>query len=452
MQPHPPLGFLPLIFLVACAAEVPAEGSPSATDVPASDTSDTSSNCDSSLYTPTPESPDDWTVVYLPATGDYAEHTFQVPAAQNWVNTGLYLKEGDIANISASGLWNATGNRETSAEGHHSETNRGCNIGQLTARIGHHFEDPNVHCIGSEGVLRADKDGIVYLGAMISNDLGETYESRLSATGSIRVTVTSAGMTVPTVRSVDAATYDFQRVESGWVEVRSEHIILTLPAAVAQLDKDTLEAALFRLDTFYQLHLALRDATPYLGQRIRFAPDPTADGWWMLAGNPVRTMVDLQEGADDVRISRAGEEGNDNWGYAHELGHTFTMVGGLWTYQVGGTLEAWPNLFTLHALEQLEHPQAIREDCSITTESYFENGTYEQLARDPWIGLCFLLTFKNTYGGWDFYKAFYRDLNNWYPFQVPYGEPAWSWVRDRFNAIAGEDTTYLFNQWGVPVD
>lgn len=434
--------------LTACGDETNATADPT---TPSTPTQPDPSNPES-VYEPTPEEPDNWTVLYVPAQGSYGSQTFLVPAAQNWVNTGLFLQAGETASIRASGFWDVTGRRETSPEGNGNETERGCNIGQLVARLGHHFEDPEIHCIGFDGTLTADKDGIVFLSAIVSNDLGETYETRVKATGSIEVTVESEGSTVPTVRAVDVSDYDFTKVESGWVEIRGEHIILTLPSATAELDQTTLEAALGQLDTYYDQHTEMRGATPYLGQRIRFTPDPTAEGWWMLAGNPIRTMVDLQEAGEDVRISRAAEENNDNWGYAHELGHTFTMVTGLWTYQVGGALEAWPNLFTMHALEAIGHPQATREDCSVTTTEYFASGTYEELESDPWIGLCFLLEFHGAYGGWDFYTAFFHDLNNWLPFQVPYGVPAWSWVRDRFNAIAGEDTSHIFETWGVPVE
>ena len=86
---------------------------------------------------------------------------------------------------------------------------------------------------------------------------------------------------------------------------------------------------------------------------------------------------------EDNRISRAGQPGVDVWGYAHELGHDFTFVDGDWTYQVE-TLESWPNLFSIYALESLGLPL---HNNTVSCDSS-SMGSYN--AWDPWVGLCFL--------------------------------------------------------------
>ena len=64
--------------------------------------------------------------------------------------------------------------------------------------------------------------GVLFVGGLPSNDLGETYETRRFATGSKSVTVTSDHDTVPTVEAVLAADFDYDAVSSGWVEIRGD--------------------------------------------------------------------------------------------------------------------------------------------------------------------------------------------------------------------------------------
>ncbi len=363
--------------------------------------------------------------------------TFEVPAAQNWVNTGLYLEAGQTATISESGDWfvnPGTGNPIDHGP---------CVIGDLVARIGLHYKDPELTCVAGEVVFTADKDGILFVGGLPENDLGETYEARIEATGAKTVTVTSDGATVPTVEAVEAAAYLFDEVSSGWVEVRGEHVLLTLPTSTAGQDAAVLEAAAARLDEIYELEYELRGALPQHGQRIRFFPDPdvTPIGY-MLAGNPVRMQPVLVESTYANRISQAGMPGVDIWGFAHELGHDFTFTGRLWWYQEN-SLESWPNLFSIYSLEALGvplHDQAV----ACPGASPTDYSTW-----DAWDGLCFLMQFQYAHG-WSFYQGFFGQLNAIDPSEVPSGPAAWTFNHDRFEAIAGEDVTPMFQAWGVP--
>jgi hypothetical protein len=378
-----------------------------------------------------------WTCIPVPPTGPYGSMSFEVPAAQNWVNTGLYLQAGQTASISESGDWfvNAgTGNAIDHGP---------CLIGDLVARIGLHYKDPALTCVSGQADFVADKDGILFVGGLPENDLGETYEARIDAMGSKMVTVTSDGATVPTVEALGSSEYAFAEVASGWVELRGDHVIITLPTTTALQDAAALEAAVARLDEIYELEHELRGALPQHGQRIRFFPDPdVVPLGYMLAGNPVRMDPILVDATYANRISQAGVAGVDVWGFAHELGHDFTFTGRLWWYQEN-SLESWPNLFSIYSLDALGiplHEQAL--GCEGAAPVPYANW-------DAWAGLCFLLQFQEAYG-WPFYQAFFAELNAIDPASVPSGPAAWTFNHDRFEAIAGEDVTPVFAAWGVP--
>lgn len=378
-----------------------------------------------------------WTCVPVPPTGPYGSASFEVPAAQNWVDTGLYLRAGQTATISESGEWFV--NQGTGNPIDHGP----CLIGDLVARIGLHYKDPALTCVAGEVVFVADKDGILFVGGLPENDLGESYEARFDATGSKMVTVTSDGDTVPTVESRGSSGYAFAEVTSGWVELRGDHVILTLPTATAMQDAAQLEAAVARLDEIYELEHELRGALPQHGQRIRFFPDPdVVPLGYMLAGNPVRMDPILVDATFANRISQAGVPGVDVWGFAHELGHDFTFTGRLWWYQEN-SLESWPNLFSIYSLGALGiplHEQALACEGAAPVD---------YASWDAWAGLCFLLQLQAAYD-WAFYQEFFAQLNATDPARVPSGPAAWTFNHDRFEAIAGEDVTPLFVAWGVP--
>lgn len=378
----------------------------------------------------------EWTCVPVMAGAPYGERSFDVPAAQNWVNTGLYLKQGQTAEVRVdAGEWSLEDEGSTIA---HAD----CLVGDLAARIGLHYEESQMTCIDGEASVTADKDGILFLGAVASTDLGESYETRLNASGKKTVTVTAAGDTVPTVLGSETATFAFEQVSSGWLEVWGKHVILTLPRARAQSDAAELDAAVQRLDRIYELHEELRGGVPMHGQRIRFFPDPSIEGiGWMLAGNPVRMDMALVTDPNET-ISRAAHEGHSDWGFAHELGHIFSWPNGFWQYEVD-TLESWCNLFSLHALGalDLELHDSIA-DCNAQTTRTYVAGDW-----DPWDGLCFLMQFQYDYG-WGVYESYFRSIARKDSGDMKGG--AWHFVHDELEAASGEDVTPTFQAWGVP--
>ncbi|AFV00358.2 ricin-type beta-trefoil lectin domain protein [Simiduia agarivorans] len=389
--------------------------------------------------TPPPEA--GWGAVEVPSIAPYGSRSFSVPAAQNWVNTGLYLRKGQTATISATGMWNVKGGELYGPDGASGEQSRGCQLGELTARIGLYYKDPAISCIGSSATFTAHEDGIVYMGSVVSNDLGEAYDTRTRATGSLTVTVESNGETVPTIAHNEAANYDFAAVSSGWIEIRSEHNIMTLPIATAIKDAGKLEAAGDRLDAFYKQHLALRGKAPYQGQAIRWFADTKDAPGWMLAGNPVRMDPALVDHHGEHRITLIADDGNNGWGFAHELGHDFNFAGGDWYYTSFGGLEAWPNIFTLHAIDKLGLPPRDLSDCADRKASYLAKNEHKDSLGDAWTGLCFLMEFQQAYG-WDFYQRFYAKFNE-------HPGHGWSFLHQRFSEAAGEDVSEIFNGWNI---
>lgn len=379
----------------------------------------------------------EWTCVPVEPDVPYGTRSFKVLATQNWVNTGLYLKAGEKATITVDGTW-AINNNDGKPIDHGP-----CLIGDFVARIGLLYKDNALNCVAGQATITADKPGILFVGALPSNDLGETYETRLKATGVKDVTVTSAGATVPFIAVEDAATYPYDLVASGWVEISGKHTILTLPTDTTKQDAASLATAVDLIDTFYELHFKMRGALPQHGQRIRWIADANVKQFaYMLAGNPVRMDPILVSKGFAHRISIAGKPGVDVWGFAHELGHDFTFPNAVWWYQEK-TLESWPNLFSVHALEQLGiplHPEYLA--CPGSPPVNYASW-------DPWDGLCFLMQFKYLYG-WEHYYAFFTTLNATPANQVPSGPAAWTFVHNVFEAVAKKDVTPVFQAWGVP--
>jgi hypothetical protein len=397
----------------------------------------------------------------LPPSVSYGTRQVSVPAIANWVNSGLYLRAGQSVTLSAFGSWVADRKPElgpTGPEGRDpSRTERGCTIGSLTARLGLGYEDPAIFCVGSGSTITAPKDGILYLGAIIDTDLGDAYEVRHDNSGTLSVVVSSAGSTVPSVQAAQIAGYDFTRVLSGWIELWSRHFIVTVPTSIARADRATAAASLDFLDRAYDRHAEVRGTVPFRGQRIRVLADEVLvpRGWLMLAGNPIRTVPGAFAGAPGHdHILRSSDPAYGVWGIVHELGHDFAHARGPWWYQVG-TLEGWPNVFTVHTLRALERPDPIcGHDATCPTArfcarraAYMAEGTYQQFTEDTDLYLCFLLEQEERYGS-ALYPAFFRRLNAMSGAEVG---NHWGFIRDQFNAITGVDTTPSFEEWKLPL-
>lgn len=390
----------------------------------------------------------------VPPSGPYGERSFDVPADAHWVNTGVFLRAGESLEFSASGAWSLDGQALSAAGDAELGEERGCAHGALALRSGLAYEG-SVVCSGAAGTFTAETDGIVYAGMIFSRDVEEGYGWRLRSSGALRLTLSSEADTVPTISIANVQEYPFEQVKSGWVELQSAHHLVTLPASQVVADMATAQAAMDTLDAMYQVERDLRGAAPFRGERIRWIPDPTIEELgYMLASNPVRGVPGLFTGGENQRILRSAEPKTDIWGFAHELGHLFSFVNATWVYQ-SANMEGWPNLFTLRVLKELdriEHQHSYETYCD-GKEAYLADGVYEDL-EDPSLHLCFLMDFEAEYGE-RFYDDFFRGMNSQRNHDVPWdGTEAavWAYVKGRFDLAAGQDTSAVFERWGVPLE
>ena len=94
--------------------------------------------------------------------------------------TGVYLKVGETAQITATGHWNAFGGMQTGPEGR-APNYKGCPRGALVARMAKFHQRT---CIGASGKITARREGFVWL-----------YQSEgwnaMQNTGEIEATITS---------------------------------------------------------------------------------------------------------------------------------------------------------------------------------------------------------------------------------------------------------------------
>ncbi|MCA9603523.1 MAG: M60 family metallopeptidase, partial [Myxococcales bacterium] len=372
-------------------------------------------------------------------------------------NAGVFLEPGESATIEVTGgQWSSNGSAPHGPGGRTPATlERGCPIGALAARVGLTYEGALTCLASGVGTITASAAGPVFLGMVVGTDLSETYHSRVPTSGALTVRVTSTANSIPVVTVDELDCADLSTIRSGHVELAGRHVSVLAPVAAYNRDAWSAALSITTLDEIYEIEAELRGTTPHEGQRIRFVADPAIQNvGYMLAGNPIRMVPDLMTGNDTQRILRASLPATDIWGFAHELGHTFTMVGGTWTYMVLN-LESWPNVFTLYALERLGRNQGqpnVATYCD-GKSAYLASGAYATFKSDPFVQLCFLMEFTKAYG-YDVWKRFYAAMNTTTNGDIGYnGSDAsvWRFARDRLSAAAGTDVTPTFNAWRVPL-
>lgn len=398
-----------------------------------------------------------WTFVNVDGTQPYGTKTFKVPAMQHWVNTGVYLKKGESATIEARGYWRYSSLKPwVNADGDVWETERGCQQGELVARMNLHYEDQALTCIGQSGQVTAHQAGVLFVGMIHHSDLADSvYQKRQQAAGHLDVTVTSTAHTIPLVEYRDLTSYAYDQVQSGWVELATRSIIVTVPTQLALQDINILKQSLTRLQHFYDLHYRIRQIYPYgrqdHPQPVRFIADPhLKDDVYMMAGNPVRIHAKQIHLKRDDRITNVGHGTHDQrwWGYAHELGHNFQIQHQRWVYSTLIGMEAWPNVFTVHAQRALGlDPRHL--DCHKLKHDYLHDKAQDHthLPHNPDLGLCFLTYFMDRYGI-EFYKRFFSILDR--ESAVRQNKYDWQMHRADFSEAAGEDVNAVFDVWKLP--
>jgi hypothetical protein len=385
-----------------------------------------------------------------PPLGPYGSRTFTVEATTYWTSSGLYVEPGTEVTFSANGVWSSWFGTQPlhGPGGVAGQLVNGCPWGSLVASVGLPINGLFI-CVGAGLAFTADAGGIVYLGP---SDYGLDDNG-----GALQVTVTSTGAQVPTIDAGDLAGYDFTRVSAPQIELAHGHVLLTVPTALAKKYVTTAPAALVNFEQWYEQHAALAGARPYHGQPIRFVPDEgvRAIGAWMVSGNPIRIDPKTLDGmAGGENLLQSADPKFSVWGFPHEMGHDFSFINE-GRYMVGpGPIEAWANVFTVHALEKLSHPEANLSTRCMGVPAHLASGTYAGFKADPWLPLCMLMELKTKYG-WVLFEKFLQSYNTIDLATVPATTAAdgvrWAWIRDRFNAITGEDTTAVFQKFKVPL-
>ncbi|MBW2278085.1 MAG: hypothetical protein JRF63_11360, partial [Deltaproteobacteria bacterium] len=208
----------------------------------------------------------------------------EVPAEIYWVNSGLYVREGEEITITANGSWTIwEGTVDEYGPDGLSYDVYGCMHGELVAMVGLHWNDEQI-CVGADAIFAAPRDGILYLAA---NDGG-----REDNAGTVTVEITSESDLTPTIQAGEIADFDYGSVSADMIELAGDNIILTLSTSNVAGRPDDAEAALDAFEAWYELHEELASAVPYNGQHVRYYPDPDIYdiGAWGLSGNPIRIM------------------------------------------------------------------------------------------------------------------------------------------------------------------
>lgn len=409
----------------------------------------------------------------LPPQQSYGTHTFSVPAATPWVNTGLYLRAGQRALVNASGTWSLDGGPlhgpEGTPDGAVSLDAPRCRMGSLVARVGQRYLDADLTCVGTAALVTAKHDGILYLAANTLGDGFEWSDIRHRATSALQVTVFSGWDSVPVLPAALAPTYDYDLVKSGELEIVGEHIILTLPVETARRDAATIPAAIARMDAIYEAEAELRGKTPYNGQHVRFSWDPTPNADAMLAGNPIRVHADyVGVGADspEQHLSRAGESTASPdllWAVAHELGHDFSMLERRnWWMPTPGAYEGMPNILTVYAKQKLglNMPTGCNE---ALRDKYIASGRYGELRKSDGLVLCMMYEVLALPPGWTTFSNFYSILNEQSALQgappitnpddeqqlIAHDKLGWSALRLMLSIGAGTDLSSIFNKYHI---
>ena len=363
----------------------------------------------------------------------------------------MYLKKGQSATIRAKGTWSHNGIVFFGPDGHPNKKDRGCQKSELVARINLTYEDTRITCIGESGTVTAHQDGILFIGMIFGSDLGESgYQIRTLAQKYLDVTVISNAATVPLVELPDVTTYPYERIKSGWVELATRSIVVTVPTKLVIQDLKYIAKSLSRLQSFYDSHYNLRRIYPYGSQTnpqpVRFITDPAAPGY-MLAGNPIRMDPSLIQLDKLDRITGIGQSDNYKlwWGYAHELGHNFQIQYKLYNYSEFIGFESWPNIFAMHAQRTLKLGERPL-DCKTLHYEYTNGGfnTPDAKKKRNWFGLCFLMHFYDEYG-YKFYQDFFSILDR--KSKVRGNNYDWEMNIKDFSEAAGEDVREVFDTW-----
>lgn len=369
-------------------------------------------------------------------------------------SAGLYLRAGQTARVAASGEWTIWENvtQPFGPEGHPELSEHlGCRKGALLARLGLGPDAPR-YCVGAAGTVTAPHGGIVYLSM---NDSGaQAYHG-----GTITATVTSDGDVVPEV-SVDAAeTFPFCDVTSGWVELRGTGapILLTVPTALAESQRDGIASTLARLGDIYNAARELAAGeVPFEGETLRLMPDfAVRSRGWIVAANPLLFDPRMLNGVAPSRtkILQIAAPGAEVYEIARAIGVVFSRARGGRYQPDERAAQAWGSLFALHASEKFPLGTLPESVCA-GRELQLASGTTSTWLGDPKLQTCLLMELTKRFG-WDLHRRFFAALPSgeaWDAELAPDAgsSAAWAWVRSRYVALAGAEAGLIFAAFRAP--
>ena len=172
---------------------------------------------------------------------------------------------------------------------------------------------------------------------------------------------------------------------------------------------------------------------------------------YMHSGYPIMTWEDVSAKFVDIKILR-GNNGDTNWGFYHEIGHSFQRPS--WTWDGWG--ETTNNLYSLFGGEHFNHDltgghgaMKVEQREKRMKEVLAAPGAEEYFHKDPWYGLTFLRAIREEFGWQPFQTLFaeFRDL--------PRGEQPKNELEKqdqfllRMSRILKKDLSHYFQVWGV---
>jgi hypothetical protein len=400
----------------------------------------------------------EWTFVKVDGAGSYGTKKFKVPARQSWVNTGVFLNKDEKFTIKATGNWSLDKESLTAAGNPEDGTAEKCNVGQLVGWINN---DKTLICLGESGTFTASAAGILFIGMHVDFLQKESlYKLRSLNKGYLDVEVTATtAATVPLFEYPDLNTFDYNDVKSGWVELATRSIVITIPKELAIQDKDNLQAAMKRLQRFYDEYYNLRQVhawgTKEHPEPIRFIADSSyIDGDMALGLNPIRMPSQFMKLDDKHRITQVGSNKNRPFWkeYALALARNFLNQPKTFSYS-SFFPSAWSELFVLHAQRQMKLKERIL-DCSKIKKDYLADTTKKEadVLKGGSLGYCFLLEIYDKHG-FEFYQKFYKTMDDRFKDDTQdsyrYGI---EFLKEDFTKAAGnKDVNSILTEWKFSV-
>ncbi len=255
----------------------------------------------------------------------------------------------------------------------------------------------------------------------------------------------------------DGAWNDEDLAPAPWAELVGNLCALSVPSSAIRRLKQPDELIRYWDEVVASAHDLYQEPVRPRGQR--FCVDVQISAGYMHAGYPIMTHDDVANRIVDLRVLR-GHDGNETWGFFHEIGHNFQRAS--WTWD--GTGEVTNNLFSMFANERFndtwdsERQEQRRSHEQIrqatherrVLEHRAAGASYESWKSDPWTGLSTFLELRRHFGWEPFQDVFasYYDSSG----QNPTDDQA---KRDefvaRFSTSVGRDVSHHFAADGVPL-